>query len=114
MKCAQCGNELELDNRFMFNKRETFVFKPAHVQDQMGIRAAAISPEELRESRKEHLKTEIATVYATWGKEPVPEGAWNFRHVACGVVRTGSADNLHPAQKHQIRFSRMMPGRLHG
>ena len=117
--CAVCHEPLEIDDRVVFNKRETFIFKPANVDDvkiyqpdgKGGVRevnaAAVLSPDALAETRKDYKKTELATVYARFGKEPLPEGAINVRHAQCGVHRTGAAlTGAHPLSKHSIRFSR--------
>lgn len=105
MNCADCKLEFVDGERITANVKETFIFKPANVPDT--INAAAATPEELRESRKEHMRTAVATVYATMGKATLPEGAFNLRHVRCGVLGTGQSSNgAHPIMKHDIRFAR--------
>jgi hypothetical protein len=121
MNCSICTQEFIDGERIIANVRETFVFKPADVPDvkmyepngKGGLRevnaAAVLSPEALRESRKEHLRTEMGIVFAIFGKATLPEGAFNLRHSHCGVIRTGEArTGEHPLTKHQIRYSRQI------
>ena len=113
MNCVRCHNEFVENDRVIYNTRETFVFKPADVPDT--VNPAKVTPAELAESRKEHLRTAVASVFVDWGKAQVPDGAFNFRHQWCEPIRTGSgAGNAHAVNKHAIRFGRAMPGRLHG
>lgn len=119
MNCAICHDALEQNDRVMFNKRETFIFKPADVPDvkifqpdgRGGVRevnaAAVLTPDALAESRKDYMKTVMATVYAIVGKDPLPEDAISVRHVHCGVPHTAAIHTgAHPVTKHAIRFSR--------
>lgn len=97
----------------MFNKKETFIFKPADVPDT--VNPAKVTPAELMESRKDYTKTSIATVFQIWGKADVPEGSFNFRHLHCGVTRTGHGPPGALMQKHAIRFNRSMDrGKVRG
>jgi hypothetical protein len=111
-KCAYCQNEFMDNDRVVFSHKETFVFKPAHVPDT--VNAARVSPEELRESRAEHLKTAVVNTFCDWGKATIPEDAFNFRHQWCEPQRTGAGAGAHAVTKHAIRFGRAAPGRLHG
>ena len=105
MNCVSCHEEFEDGERIIANVKETFVFKPADVPDT--INAAEATPEELLESRKEHTRTAVGTMYATVGKATLPEGAFNLRHLHCGILRTAQASNgAHPVLKHAIRFAR--------
>lgn len=105
MNCAICHDAFEENDRVMFNKRETFIFKPADVSDT--INAATATPEELAESRKDYTKTVMATVYAIMGKDPLPGDAISVRHVHCGIPHTAAIHTgAHPVTKHAIRFSR--------
>jgi hypothetical protein len=115
-KCVICGIDFMDNDRVALSIRETFVFKPAHILDpevfdEKGVRinlAAVKDPDALRELRKDYLKTEVGTQFVTWGKAEPPEGAFNFRHAECSVVRTGSVAGTHPAMKHAIRYGRAM------
>lgn len=124
-KCQICHNKFIDTDRVIFSHRDTFVFKPANVQDpevfemKNGVQvkvnlAAAQSPEYMRELRKEHLRTAVVNTFGDWGKMTIPEGAFYFRHQWCEPQRTGSAGSLHPVTKHSIRFGRSAPGRMHG
>jgi|HubBroStandDraft_3_1064219.scaffolds.fasta_scaffold114667_2 hypothetical protein len=115
MNCSICHIEFEDGNNTMFNKSETFTFKPADVLDT--VNAAKVTPAELAESRKAYQKTVVATVFHLWGKADIPAGAYNFRHTHCGVVQTGVLASTtgsyptnwrapSPMMKHQIRYSR--------
>jgi hypothetical protein len=105
MNCTTCQEEFLEGERITANVKETFIFKPAHVPDT--VNPATVSQEELLESRKEHTRTAIATIYATVGKASLPEGAFNPRHLHCGVLRTAEGINgAHPVMKHSIRFAR--------
>jgi hypothetical protein len=109
MNCVDCKVEFVDGERITANVKETFVFKPVDVPDT--INAAKATPEELLESRKDHLRTAIATIYATVGKATLPADAFNPRHVYCGVLRTAQVSNgAHPLVKHSIRFARMRKG----
>lgn len=115
MCCAICHVPLEKNDRVVFNRHETFICKPAHVQDEPGINPALLTPDELAESRKDHKRTALATVYASYGIDPLPESVINVRHVYCGVQKTGeSHSGAHPVTKHAVRYSRMMPRRMNG
>lgn len=105
MNCPICHQEFESGDRAQANVVQTFIFKPADVADT--VNPAQVSEAELLESRKEHKRTAIGTVFFDFGVVPVPEGAMNIRHVGCVVQKTGSATNgKHPANKHQIRYER--------
>lgn len=114
MKCAICKNDFVDKERVIFSSRETFVFKPAHVPDAPGINPARMSPQELTESRKDHLRTEVVNTFCDWDKADVPPGAFHFRHQWCEPVRTGASGSVQGINKHAIRFGRAAPGRLHG
>jgi hypothetical protein len=112
-KCAICHNDLMDTDRVIFSHKETFVFKPADVPDI--VNPAKVTPAELAESRKEHLRTSVVNTFCDWGKATLPADAFNFRHQWCEPVRTASGvGNVHAVNKHAIRFGRAMPGRLHG
>lgn len=105
MNCVMCHEDFEDGERIIANVKETFIFKPANVPDT--VNPAKVSDAELLESRKEHVRTEVGTVYATVGKATLPEGAFNLRHLHCGILRTAQASNgAHPVLKHAIRFAR--------
>ncbi len=108
MKCSVCRNDLMDGDKVVYNHRETFVFKPAHVPDT--VNPAKVSQEELLESRKEHTRSEVATTYATYGKAQIPDLAFGTRHVACLQV-TGASGGAHPLNKHHMRYSRTMQRR---
>ncbi len=123
--CGYCKEQFEDHDRVIYSTRETFIFKPADVQDEPVViqgkhgpqevsAAAVLSPEALKEQRKAHLRTAIVNVFVDWGKADVPEGAFNFRHQWCEPQRTGANGSLHPVNKHAARFNRSMPRRLHG
>lgn len=117
MNCQGCHQPIEGKDPIIYGVRETFVFKPADVEDEPAIidgkdgprevnAAAILSPDALRESRKDHLRQEIATVFSS-ANEPLREGAFNVRHSWCAqqVQSTGSI-RPHPIYKHAIRFQR--------
>jgi hypothetical protein len=121
MKCATCPQEFLNGERITANVKETFIFKPAHVPDvkmyepdgKGGVRelnaAAVLTPEALAASRKDHTRTAIATIFLTYGMAELPEGAFNPRHLYCGVMRTAEVrSGSHAIDKHAIRFSRTM------
>ena len=110
MNCQICGVGFYDGERITFNKQETFIFKPADIKDT--VNAAKVSPEELTESRKKHLKTEVATVFHLFGKAPIPEGAFNLRHATCGVSKTAGVNGTHPLLKHSIRYQRSIHRRV--
>ena len=101
--CAICREDFAENDRLVFNKKETFVFKPADVPDT--VNAAKVSSDELLESRKEHLRTEVATVFHLYGRAEIPDVAFNVRHVRCGLQDT-AAGYVHPLLKHSIRYQR--------
>lgn len=107
MKCSVCRNDLVDGEKIVYNHRETFVFKPAHVADKETINPATASQAELLESRSEHTRTEVATTYGDYGKAQIPDLAFGVRHVAC-LQPTGSTTGAHPANKHHARYSRTM------
>jgi hypothetical protein len=110
-----CQQEIVDKDRVVYNHRETFVFKPANVPDieistpgAGGVEilrpgAAVLSPEELRESRKQYTRTEVATTYGVSGEVEIPEGAFGLRHQDCVRV-TGSTMNRHAQNKHAVRW----------
>lgn len=115
MNCVRCQQPIQDGDRVIANERRTFIFKPANVQDpeifdENGKRinlAAVKSPDEMRQLRQDHTRTTVATIFAVFGKEPLPESAFHVRHDYCDVQRTGSASgNPQVAAKHAIRFSR--------
>lgn len=106
VSCRHCGLILEEKDRVIYSQRQTFVFKPIDVPDAPGVNPAEMTPDELRESRKDHLRTTIGNIFVDWGKEPIPDDAFNFRHQWCEPIRTASAGNLHNVNKHAIRFAR--------
>lgn len=109
-KCQICHNDLNANDRVIFSHKETFVFKSANVPDT--VNPAKVSPTELAESRKDHLKTAVVNTFCDWGKAVIPEDAFYFRHQWCEPMRTGSdGGSTHAINKHAIRFSRSMPGR---
>lgn len=115
-----------MDNdRVIFSHKETFVFKPAHVNDpevyemkngrQVKVNLAATqSPEYMRELRKKHLRTAVVNTFCEWGKAILPDDAFNFRHQWCEPIRTGAGVGAHAVTKHAIRFNRTAPGRPRG
>jgi hypothetical protein len=105
VKCSVCRNDLEEGDKIVYNHRETFVFKPAHVKDT--VNPAVVSQGELLESRKEHTRTEVATTYGDYGKAQIPDLAFGIRHVAC-LQPTGSSAGAHPINKHHARYQRTM------
>lgn len=111
-KCAYCHNGFNDNDRVVFSHRDTFIFKPLDIEDT--VNAAKVSAEELRESRKEYLRTAIGNTFCDWGKAVVPEGAFNFRHQWCEPMRTGAGAGAHAVTKHSIRFNRAAAGRLRG
>ena len=108
-RCQICKNDLQENDRVIFSHKETFVFKPASEPDT--VNAAKVSPEELRESRKEFTRIAVVNTFCDWGKATLPDDAFYFRHQWCEPVRTGTGGNAHPINKHAVRFSRQMPGR---
>ncbi len=110
--CQICHCPLVSTDRVIFSHKETFIFKPADVPDT--VNAAQVSPAELAESRKDHLRTAIVNTFVDWGKATIPQDAYYFRHQWCEPVRTGDSGSAHPVNKHGIRFGRAAAGRLHG
>ena len=125
--CSICHIYFMDNDRVIFSHRETFVFKPAHVQDEPVIRqkpdgtiqevsaAATLTPQALAYMRKDHQKTAIVNTFCDWGKAQLPEGAFHFRHQWCEPSQTGAGPGGTPANKHMIRFSRTpLRGRVAG
>lgn len=118
MNCPLCHRDYVGGERLIANKTETFTFKPATVDDVKiytvgpgGERkevsaGATLSPDELKELRKDHKKTEVATVFISYREGAMPEGLFNVRHAVCVVQRTAVNKN-HPMLKHAMRFQRM-------
>ncbi len=119
-KCAGCFQEFVNGDKLVAYSMETFVFKPAHIEDpevfekkedgtMVKVNLAAVKdPDYLRELRKEHQKTERATHYITYQEDqPLPSNLFNIRHVICSIMRTGAATNRnHPLVKHSVRYGR--------
>lgn len=117
--CPTCHENFAEGERLQANVPKTFTFKPADIADAKIIRetkhgqkievspAAVLSPDALAESRADHRKTVIATMFFTYGKMEIPEDAANVRHVACAIRRTGERVNgTHPGNKHEMRYRR--------
>ena len=117
--CPSCHENFIDGDRVQANVPRTFVFKPADVDDVKIVHknkfgqpieisaAAVLAPDALADSRSEHKKTVIATMFFTYGKVETPKDAANVRHVACAVRRTGERfGTVHPAHKHEVRFQR--------
>lgn len=126
MNCPICYQDYQPGDRLVANKTETFVFKPATVEDvpiftvdQHGnprevSAGASLSPDELRELRKDHQKTEVATLFLTYREGELPNNIFNVRHAFCAVQKTaGVGGTHHPLVKHAIRFQRNIR-RTHG
>jgi hypothetical protein len=112
MNCAICHEEFQDNERVIFSSRETFIFKPAGIPDI--VNPANVSTDELRDSRKEHLKTAVVNTFCDWGKAQIPENAFHFRHQGCEPQRTGASNSLHPVNKHSIRFRSAKAKRFNG
>lgn len=124
--CRICQDSFEPNDRVIFSATQEFVFKPAHMNDEPIVQrdkdgkkikvspAAVLSPDQLREARKDYLKTAVVNVFVDWGKADIPQDAFNFRHQWCEPHRTATIGSLHPVSKHSIRFGRGMAKRLNG
>lgn len=117
--CPACHENFVEGERLQANVPKTFIFKPAEIPDITVMRkskygpevqvsaAAELSPDALAESRAEHTKTVISTMFFTFGKVEIPDGAANVRHVTCAIRRTGERrGGAHPVNKHDIRHQR--------
>lgn len=104
--CRICQENFLDSDRVVFNTRESFVFKPAHVEDT--VNAAKVSADELRDSRKEYTRVEVATNFVYWKDDlELPRESWNFRHQDCEPTHTGAGPaGAHPRTKHAARFAR--------
>lgn len=109
MNCAICREGFIHGDRLVANSMETFLFKPASVDEK----TYKLSEDAM--VRQGYKKTEMATQFITFDETRPPEDVFNVRHALCSVQRTGTVLNgVHPIAKHAIRYQRSILRRSHG